>query len=256
MQLTILGSGTSCGVPQIGCACNVCTSNDPHDKRLRCSAIVETEHVRILIDCGPDFRQQMINLNEFKKIDAVLLTHIHYDHVGGIDDLRPFCNFGDIDIYADKKTEDGLLKTIPYCFTEHKYPGVPQIRLKEVTPYKMFHIGDVVVTPIQVFHGRLPIVGYRINDLAYITDMKTIPEMSIPFLQGVNTLVVNALRHNNYKDHPTHQNVEEAIAFSKKIGPERTFFIHMSHHLGLHQEENEKLPMGFAYAYDGLKLLI
>lgn|SRR5574344_707972 len=252
MQLTILGSGTSCGVPTIGCKCEVCTSNDPHDCRLRCSAIIETETTRVLIDCGPDFRQQMLGL-EFKKIDAVLLTHIHYDHVGGIDDLRPFCVFGDIDIFADSKTAKCLRNSIPYCFAKNKYPGVPKIKLKTAHLHKMITVGDINIMPIRVMHGKMPILGFRINDFAYITDMKTIRKSEMHYLDGVKTMVVNALRH---KEHPTHQTIEDAIAFINKVGSERNYLIHMSHDAGLHEVENALLPKGVSLAYDGLKVLI
>jgi len=146
MQLVILGSGTSCGVPQIGCECRVCKSDDPHDKRLRSSALVETDRMRILIDCGPDFRQQILTRPAFKKIDAVLVTHAHYDHVGGLDDLRPFCTFGDINIYSDALTACDIRRAIPYCFEEHKYPGIPNINSKVIEPYKSFVLDDICLS--------------------------------------------------------------------------------------------------------------
>jgi phosphoribosyl 1,2-cyclic phosphate phosphodiesterase len=256
MRLVILGSGTSCGVPQIGCDCSVCKSEDPLDKRLRSSALVETDDMRVLIDCGPDFRQQMLTRPAFKKIDAVLITHSHYDHVGGLDDLRPFCTFGDIPIYSDALTAYGIRRIIPYCFEEHKYPGVPNLTSKVIEPFKSFILGDMKITPIRVMHGKLPILGYRINNFAYITDMKTIPDISLSYLEGIDILVVNALRHNTYKDHPTHQTVEDAIEFSKRIEAKRTVLIHMSHHLGLHRMENSILPKGIELAYDGFEMQI
>jgi len=256
MRLVILGSGTSCGVPQIGCDCVVCKSEDPHDKRLRSSVLVETDSMRVLIDCGPDFRQQILTRPTFKRIDAVLITHSHYDHVGGLDDLRPFSIFGDIDIYSDALTAYGIKRAIPYCFEEHKYPGVPNITSKVIEPYKSFVLGDMNITPIRVMHGKLPILGYRINNFGYITDMKTIPDTSLSYLEGIETLVVNALRHNTYKDHPTHQTVEDAIEFSKRIGAKRTILIHLSHYVGLHEVENNNLPNGVELAYDGMDLQI
>lgn len=248
MKIILLGTGTSCGVPQIGCKCDVCTSTDARDKRLRCSALIETEQTRILIDCGPDFREQMIRLDDFRRIDAVLLTHIHYDHVGGIDDLRPFCKFGDVDMYANKMTYNSLHNTMPYLFAEKKYPGIPQINLKCIEPHIPIRIGDMEIIPIVVMHGTLPIFGFRINDFAYITDMKTINDSELQYLSGVKLLVVNALRH---QFHPTHQTVEDAIAFARRIGCKRNYFIHMSHHVGLHANEDKKLPDGFHFAYDG-----
>ncbi|MDD7526157.1 MAG: MBL fold metallo-hydrolase, partial [Bacteroidaceae bacterium] len=256
MKITILGSGTSCGVPQIGCPCKVCTSTDPKDKRLRTSALVEVGGKRILIDCGPDFRQQMLRI-DFKPLDAVLITHEHYDHVGGLDDLRPYSIFGDVDVYAEKFCADHLMERIPYCFTpkEKRYPGVPAINLIEIEPHVPIIIkdvekvpmadkyledavkmkrqqvweelralkeregetehGDVNILPIRVMHGKLPIVGFRIDNFAYITDMKTIPDTELPYLEGVEYMIVNGLRH---KEHPSHQSIEEAITFTQKLG--------------------------------------
>lgn len=250
MKITVLGSGTSTGVPQIGCNCKVCTSTDIHDKRLRCSALIETKGKRILIDCGPDFRQQMLSV-PFAKLDAILITHEHYDHVGGLDDLRPFCTFGEVDVYAEDFCARHLEERIPYCFTpkEKRYPGVPSINLVRMSPHILVPIGDVEVMPLRVIHGRLPILGFRIGSLAYITDMKTIPDTELPLLVGVKVLLVNALRHES---HPSHQTVEDAIAFSRNIGAEKTFFIHMSHNVGLHAEEDRLLPEGFRFAYDGM----
>jgi len=289
MKITILGSGTSNGVPQIGCPCEVCTSKDPKDKRLRCSSLVEVGGKRILLDCSPDFRQQMLNI-DFKPLDAILITHEHYDHVGGIDDIRPYSIFGDVDIYAEKYCADHLMERIPYCFTpkDKRYPGVPAISLLEMEPHKDIIISskekemmddkyldetlkfqrqhiinnmkqeeeanpegnyDVTITPIRVMHGKLPIVGFRIENFAYITDMKTILEEEFEYLKGVDYLIVNGLRHY---PHNTHQTVEEAVDFSRRIGAKQTWIIHMSHQLGLHAVEEAKLPEGFHYAYDGL----
>lgn len=289
MKVTLLGTGTSCGVPQIGCGCKVCTSADPKDKRLRCSALIEAEGTRILIDCGPDFREQMLR-TDFAPLDAVLITHEHYDHVGGLDDLRPYSIFGDVDVYAEQFCIDHLMERIPYCFTpkEKRYPGVPainlipmsphvpvRIALKEPTPVderflesrmrekrrqvaedrKRTVLGNqpLEIIPIRVMHGKLPIVGFRIGNLAYITDMSSIPEDEISYLKGVKILVVNALRH---EPHPSHQTIEQAMDFSMRIGAEETYFIHMSHHILPHAEEDANLPEHFHLGYDGQVILV
>lgn len=248
MKLTFLGTGTSVGVPTIGCTCRVCSSTDPHDKRLRASVLVESGDTRVLVDCGPDFRQQMLG-REFKKIDAVLLTHEHYDHVGGIDDLRPFCTFGEVDVYADGNTVGDLRRRIPYCFGESKYPGVPKINLSVVEPHRPFSIGSIDVLPIQVMHGKLPILGYRFGDLVYITDMKTIRKEEMEYLKGVKILIVNALRFS--PEHHSHMTVNEAMEFIRMVSPEKTYFIHMGHDIGLHEEVNRQLPDDMDLAYDG-----
>lgn len=247
MKVTILGSGTSGGVPSLGCDCPVCRSTNPKDKRLRSVALLETDTTRILIDCGPDIRQQLLPL-PFKKINAVLLTHIHYDHVGGIDDLRPYCKFGDIDLYADDHTTKGLRHNMDYCFTQ--YPGVPKLDLHVIRPHQAFQVGDVDIMPIQVLHDRLPILAYRFGRFAYITDMKTIPDTEYDYLKGVEILVVNALRFE--KEHHSHQLVADAIAFSRKIGAKHSYFTHVTHQIGFHDEANARLPEGFEFAYDGL----
>lgn len=249
MRLTLLGTGTSGGVPSLGCHCEVCRSTNPRDKRMRSVALLETGRARILIDCGPDIRNQLMPL-PFKPFDAVLLTHIHYDHVAGIDDLRPLCVFGDINIYADGNTVRGLHTTMPYCFTQTLYPGVPKLNLHTVRPHEPLRIGDVEVMPIVVMHDKLPILGYRFGRLAYITDMKTIDEGELAYLDGVDTLVVNALRWE--KEHHSHQLVADAIAFARKIGAKRTFFTHLTHNIGLHDEAEKRLPEGFHFGYDGL----
>ena len=239
------------GVPTIGCQCCVCTSTDPKDKRLRTSALVETEQTRILLDIGPDFRQQMLPL-EFRKIDAVLLTHIHYDHVGGIDDLRPFSYLHNLPLYADEYAITHLRQRLPYCLVVNRYPGVPQLTTEVVEPRKAFRVGGLEVMPLRVMHGKLPILGFRIGPLGYITDMTTMDEEDFRLLKGIRLLVVNALRH---EPHPTHQTVEQAIAFSRQLGEQLpTYLIHMSHHLGVHAEEDAKLPPNIHLAYDGLVL--
>lgn len=249
MKITFLGTGTSNGVPVLGCQCDVCASTDPHDKRLRCSALVETETTRLLIDCGPDFRQQMMS-RPFRKIDGLLVTHTHYDHVGGIDDVRPYCSFGFIDIYAEPRAIRSLKHNMPYCFAKHRYPGVPGLNVVPVAPHKPFNVGDITVVPVRVMHGTLPILGFRIGPLAYITDMKTIDMASEgPYLQGIDTLVVNALRFD--REHHSHQLVDDAIAFASALKPRRTLLIHSCHNIGRHNDVNDRLPDGVTMAYDG-----
>ena len=253
MRLTFLGTGTSCGVPVIGCKCEVCQSADPHDKRTRCSALIETDKTRLLIDCGPDFRQQILP-HPFRKIDAILITHAHYDHMGGMDDIRPYCQFGEMNVYADSLACKGMLEMLPYCFAEHRYPGVPAIGLHEILPHQKLSFGDLEVIPFEVMHGKLPILGYRIGELAYITDMKTINESELDYLKDVKVLVVNALRYD--KPHHSHQLVDEAVVFAHRVGAERTFIIHSCHDIGLHEEVNRKLPAGIELAYDGQVITI
>ena len=258
MQLTFLGTGTSCGVPTIGCTCRTCRSTDPKDKRLRCSALVETERTRLLIDCGPDFRQQIMP-HPFRRIDGILITHAHYDHMGGMDDVRPYCQFGEINVYADPIARRGLLEMLPYCFAENRYPGVPAIQLHEIHKHVPFAIGDLDIMPIEVMHGRLPILGYRIAQhashlasrtsvLTYITDMKTISDEELPYLEGTEMLVVNALRQ---EPHHSHQTLDDAVAFARKLDAGQTYLIHSSHDIGLHAEVNASLPADIQLAYDG-----
>ncbi len=262
MKLTFLGTGTSCGVPTIGCQCYTCTSTDPHDKRLRCSALVETQETRLLIDCGPDFRQQIMS-QPFRKIDGILITHAHYDHMGGMDDIRPYCQFGEINVYADPLARQAMLEMLPYCFAEHRYPGVPAIQLHEIHPHDTFVIGDIEITPFQVMHHDLPILGYRLVPLSapdpdtatlvYITDMKTIDADEVSYVQGAQVLVLNALRQ---KPHHSHQTVEEAVSFVRQVNPHQTWLIHSSHDIGRHAEVNAQLPPDIQLAYDGQVLEI
>lgn len=252
MKLRFLGTGTSTGVPEVGCTCPVCTSKDQRDRRLRVSALVETSDARILIDCGPDFREQMLGI-PFERLDGVLLTHEHYDHTGGIDDLRPFCRFGDIDIYADDLTCTHLKERLPYFFREVLYPGVPRLHFHTIKPYSKFCIGNTEVIPIQIMHGALPILGYRIGQLGFVTDMLTAPEETYRALQGVDTLVVNGLRPYA---HGSHQTIGDAIEFSRILGARETYLIHMSHQAGLHADTATQLPAHVHLAYDGLEITI
>jgi phosphoribosyl 1,2-cyclic phosphate phosphodiesterase len=208
---------------------------------------LEQDGYRLLLDCGPDFRQQMLRI-PFARLDAVLLTHEHYDHVAGIDDLRPYSVFGDVHIYADSLTVTDLKQRIPYCFVEHKYPGVPQLHLHVLQPHDSFDIGPFHILPLKVMHGRLPILGYRINNMAYITDMKSIPEEELFYLEGLDFLIINGLRH---EPHNTHQTIEEAALFAEKIGAKQARIIHLSHHAHRHEVVNLTLPGNIQVGYDG-----
>lgn len=253
MKITFLGTGTSCGVPVIGCQCEVCQSDDPQDKRLRCSILVETEQTRLLVDAGPDFRQQILP-QPFRRIDGILVTHAHYDHEGGMDDIRPYCQFGQIDVYADALAREGMLQMLPYCFAEHRYPGVPAIGLHEIRAGETFSIGDIDILPVRVMHGKLPILGYRFGRFAYITDMKTIDDDQLELLQGVEVLCVNALRFD--KPHHSHQLVDDAMAFACRVGAKRTLITHVCHDIGLHKTVNQQFPDGTELAYDGQELFL
>lgn len=246
MKLTFLGTGTSIGVPEMCCNCAVCTSADEHDRRLRTSAWIETGTESIVIDCGPDFRQQTLRAG-IGHIDAVLLTHEHYDHVGGLDDLRPYCTGHDIPVYAEQYVIDDVKQRIPYCFGDCKKPRTANILPMPIEPGVPFKIGSTEILPFRVMHGTIPILGFRIGSLGYITDMKSMDDDSFALLKGVRTLVVNAL---HTKEHPTHQNVRQAVLFAQRVGADETYFVHMSHRAGLHEVMNAKFPPHMQFAYD------
>lgn len=251
MKFTFLGTGTSTGVPEIGCKCEVCTSTDPRDSRLRSSALLQSGDTTVLIDCGPDFRQQMLTA-DVKKIDALLLTHKHYDHLVGIDDLRPYTRDRELPIYADRETEMQIRSFFPYCFGRVKYPGVANITVRSVDHKTPFTVGGIEVQPLRVFHGMFPITAYRFGKLAYITDMSYIEPGELEKLVGVEVLVINALRFS--KPHKTHQTVLEALAVIDYLKPRETYFTHLMHHIGLHAKIEKCLPNGVHLAYDGLEI--
>lgn len=249
MKITFLGTGTSTGVPVIGCHCTVCDSTDMHDKRMRSSILWEIDGVRIVIDAGPDFRTQMIQ-NHIDTIDAILITHMHYDHVGGLDDVRGF-NYSQniaIDIYAEQMHADAIKQMLPYVFVQNKYPGVPQIDLHIISE-QTFTVKNVNIIPIRVMHGKMPIFGYRINNWAYITDASYISPESLNKLKGCDTLIINALRD---EEHISHFSVKQALAVIESIAPRRAYLTHISHQFGLHSVRNPLLPKGVEMAYDGL----
>ena len=250
MKLTFLGTGTSIGVPEMRCHCQTCMSTDPHDKRLRTSALIETDTTSIIIDCGPDFRQQTLRAG-IEKIDAVLLTHEHFDHVGGLDDLRPYCTDRVIPVYAEQNVIRHIMERIPYCFGDQKKPRTPDMQLCEIKPLDKLRIGDLEILPLRIWHGQMPILGFRIGRLTYITDMKSMDDDMFELIRGTETLVVNAL---HTKEHPTHQNVRQAVLFAERVGAKETYFIHMSHRAGMHAVMNAKFPPHIQFAYDGLIL--
>lgn len=258
MKLTILGTGTSQGVPVIGCRCEVCQSKDERDKRLRTSAMVEVGDKRIVIDAGPDFRQQMLRTNA-RRIDAILLTHEHKDHTGGLDDVRAF-NFVDyptirpVDIYATARTITTIRKDFDYAFVTNKYRGVPEMRLHEIDNTQAFRVGDVEIVPIRGKHSeRFDITGFRIGPMAYMTDFKHLVEGEIEKLRGVELMIINALR---FTPHDSHFCVAEAVEIVREIKPHKAYLTHMSHEIGLHASSAERLPDGVELAWDGMEIEI
>jgi phosphoribosyl 1,2-cyclic phosphate phosphodiesterase len=255
MQVYFLGTGTSQGIPVIGSRHPVCHSEDFKDKRLRVSVWVTVDDSSIVIDCGPDFRQQMLT-SGCEKLDAILFTHEHADHTAGLDDIRPFFfrQKSDIPVYAHIRVLDNLRIRFDYIFkTEDKYPGAPGVETFEVKNNEDFTIGKAKITPINVNHGNLPVFGYRIQDFVYLTDVKSIDESEIEKLKGAKVLVVNALRE---EPHQSHFSLQEALDFIHLVQPERAYLTHISHLLGFHEEVQKRLPQNVFLAYDNLKITI
>ncbi len=251
MQITFLGTGTSQGIPMIGCTCQVCTSSNKKDNRLRSSVWIRDEHTSVVIDTGPDFRYQMLRA-KVERLDAVVYTHGHKDHVAGLDDIRAFNYHQEkaIDLYLDQWTEEVIRREFAYVFNGYRYPGIPELELHTV-PDKPFQIGTLTFTPIKVMHYKLPVLGYRIGDFTYITDANFIADEELEKIKGSKYLVLNALRHET---HISHFTLNEAIEIARKTGVEQAFFTHISHQLGLHQAVESTLSQGMHLAYDGLTL--
>lgn len=252
MKLTFLGTGTSQGVPVIACDCVVCLSTDIRDKRLRSSVVITINNLNYLIDCGPDFRQQMLR-EEIQDIRAILFTHEHKDHIAGMDDVRAF-NFKhqkDMDVYCDMNVQKALLREFPYVFSDNKYPGVPEVNIHQINSNESFNIDGNLFTPIEVMHYKLPVLGFRVNDLTYITDAKTISRKEIEKIKGTRVLVINALR---ISEHISHFNLNEALSFINEVKPEVAYLTHVSHLMGRSEDVEKQLPDKVMLAYDGLQV--
>lgn len=250
MIITLLGTGTSQGVPVIACECEVCASADPRDKRLRASVMIEIDGKVLVIDSGPDFRYQMLR-EKVKRLDAIIFTHEHKDHVAGMDDIRAF-NYRQqsaIDIYATEWVQQALKREFAYIFHDFKYPGIPQVKLHTITN-AIFEVQGIPVIPVEALHYKLPVLGFRIGDFTYITDAKTIAEEERVKIKGSKVLVINALQRDK---HISHFTLDEAIDFAREMGAKQTYFTHISHRLGRHADVSAELPPNIHLAYDGLK---
>ena len=254
MKVTFLGTGTSQGVPVIACPCPVCQSTDEKDKRLRTSILIEKESKTIIIDTGPDFRQQMLREN-VKILDAILYTHDHKDHIAGLDDVRAynFINQKPVDVYLEERVIPSIKREFSYIFADNKYPGVPQINLNTIDNNYSFEACGIKITPIRAFHYRLPVLGFRIGHFTYITDANYLPEEEKEKIIGSQFIVINALRKQK---HISHFSLDEAVNLINEFGPRRGFITHISHQMGLHEEVKNELPPNIFLAYDGLTIKI
>jgi phosphoribosyl 1,2-cyclic phosphate phosphodiesterase len=253
VRITFLGTGTSQGVPVIACDCHTCTSDDRRDERLRTSLLLQTDNLNIVFDAGPDFRQQMLRV-KLSRLDAIILTHEHKDHIAGMDDVRAF-NYKSqdaIDIFAEERVQNAIIQEYSYVFAEYQYPGIPKMRLNTILS-GTFRINGLEIIPIRVFHYRLPILGFRIGDFAYITDANYIPEESKEKLIGVKYLVINALRKEK---HISHFSLMEAVNLIREISPRRAYLTHVSHQMGRYTDVEKELPGEITLCYDGLSFLV
>lgn len=253
LNITFLGTGTSQGIPMIASKDPVCLSTDVKDKRLRASILISWDALTYVVDCGPDFRQQMLREN-VQLVNGVFFTHEHSDHTAGLDDLRPFCyKIGEMPIYLNRRTLDSLEQRFQYIFSkENRYPGAPSVQ-PNIVDKSPFLIDDLEVIPLEVMHGRLPVTAYRIQDFAYLTDVKSIEDSEKQKLKNLDILVLNALR---IEEHPTHFSLQDALDFVAEIKPKKAYFTHISHKLGFHAEISKKLPKNVFLAYDGLKIKV
>lgn len=253
LKITFLGSGTSSGVPMIACPCSVCHSTDKKDKRLRSSILVESETTRLVVDTTPDFRYQMLRAS-VTRLDAVLFTHPHKDHIAGLDDIRAFNFFSGkpMDVYANEMTQEVIIREFPYAFTDFRYPGVPEIRLNTMTT-EPFWVGDIEVIPIQVWHLKMPVLAFRFGQFTYITDANRIEETEKNKIRGSAVMVLNALRKEK---HISHFNLREAIDLVQELQIQKAYFTHISHQLGKHADVQTELPDGIELAYDGLEVKV
>ena len=251
LQVSFLGTGTSGGVPMIACDCIVCSSGDPRDKRLRSSILVRSATTTLVVDTGPDFRYQMLR-KKVRHLDAVLFTHPHKDHLAGLDDIRAYNHFGQkpMQVFADSLTEEALRRDFYYAFSETRYPGIPELQLQTITE-SAFWVGDIPVQPIQVWHHRMPVLGFRFGHFTYITDANRIEEEEMQKIRGSRVLVLNALRK---EEHLSHFTLSQAVSLIGQLEVPKGYLTHLSHQMGLHASVSDELPAGVELSYDGLEL--